>query len=216
MAHGFKSTKIGPSRYFVPLARTLAARGVSTFRFDQQGSGDSDGDFDESSFVTWTRTIEHFVRQFAADGYRVALLGQSMGGSAAMAATAALAGRLRCVALWSPAPMLATAPELDADAWIEEERQRVRGAFWREAAAIDFLGCFSGLDVPAYVVFGTGDHLIAEAEMRQIEAAAKPADRVRVIAGLPHSAWPFAPRTEIINETAEFLAANLAVAEATA
>ena len=82
MAHGFKSSKIGPSRYFVPLARTLAARGVSTFRFDQPGSGDSEGDFEDSSFDLWVDVIVHIARGFATEGRRIALLGQSMGGTA--------------------------------------------------------------------------------------------------------------------------------------
>ena len=211
MAHGFKSSKIGPSRYFVALARTLAARGVSTFRFDQPGSGDSEGDFDNSSFVTWTRTIEHFVRAFDDAGLRVALLGQSMGGTAAMAATTALAGQLRGVALWSPGPMLDRSEQPDADAWVEEDGQRVRGAFWREAEAVDFLHCLQRLDAPAHMVFGTADHLISEAAMRRVAAAAKPGDRVRVIDGLPHSAWPFERWTEIIEETADFLVRSLAV-----
>jgi pimeloyl-ACP methyl ester carboxylesterase len=213
MAHGFKSSKIGPSRYFVPLARTLAARGVSTFRLDQPGSGDSDGDFGDSSFVTWTRTIEHFVRAFDDAGFRVGLLGQSMGGTAVMAATAALAGRLRGVALWSPGPMLDRSEQLDADAWVEEDGQRVRGAFWQEAEAIDFLRCLQQLDAPAYMVFGTADHLISEAAMRRVAASAKPDDRVRVIDGLPHSAWPFERWTEIIAETADFLVRSLAVGD---
>jgi pimeloyl-ACP methyl ester carboxylesterase len=211
MAHGFKSTKIGPSRYFVPLARRLATRGVSTYRFDQPGSGDSDGDFDDSSFVRWTRTIEHVVRRFSDDGFRVGVLGQSMGGTAVIAATAALAGRLRAVALWSPGPMLKRGPDRDANEWMEEEGQRVRGAFWNEAEAIDFLGCFARLNVPAYIVFGSADDLIGEDEMRRVETAAKPGDRVRVVEGLPHSAWPYQARTEIIAETADFLAAHLAI-----
>jgi hypothetical protein len=213
MAHGFKSSKIGPSRYFVPLARTLAARGVSTFRFDQLGSGDSDGDFDNSSFITWTRTIEHFVRAFDDAGLRVALLGQSMGGTAAVAATTALAGRLRGVVLWSPGPMLDRSEQTDADAWVEEDGQRVRGAFWREAEAIDFLRCLQRLDAPAYLVFGTADHLISEAAMRSVAASAKPGDRVRVFDGLPHSAWPFEQRTQILEETADFLVRSLAVGD---
>jgi len=205
MAHGFQSSKIGPSRYFVPLARTLAARGVSTLRFDQPGCGDSDGDVEDSSFVTWTRTIEHVVRARESEGGRLALLGQSMGGTASMAASAALSGCLAALALWSPGPMLDPRPPVDADAWAEESGQRVRGAFWREADAVDFLGCFARLDVPAYVVFGTADDFITLAEMRRVEAAAKPGDRVRVIEGLAHSAWPYERRTEIIAETAAFL-----------
>ena len=79
MAHGFRSSKIGPSRYFVPLARALVVRGIAAFRFDQPGSGDSSGDFDDSSFATWIDTIEHFARQSIEAGNDVALLGQSVG-----------------------------------------------------------------------------------------------------------------------------------------
>ena len=73
MAHGFRSSKIGPSRYFVPLARALAARQITALRFDQPGSGDSSGDFDDSSFATWIDTIEHFARQFIESSHDVAL-----------------------------------------------------------------------------------------------------------------------------------------------
>jgi pimeloyl-ACP methyl ester carboxylesterase len=153
------------------------------------------------------------VRAFHDAGFRVALLGQSMGGTAAMAATTALAGRLRGVALWSPGPMLDRSEQFDADAWIEEDGQRVRGAFWREAEAIDFLRCLQRLDAPAYMVFGTADHLISKAAMRRVAAAANRGDRVRVIDGLPHSAWPFEQRTEIIEETAGFLVRSLAAGD---
>ncbi len=61
--------------------------------------------------------------------------------------------------------MLDRSEQPDADAWVEEDGQRVRGAFWREAEAIDFLRCLQRLDAPAYMVFGTADHLISEAAM---------------------------------------------------
>lgn len=206
MAHGFKSSKIGPSRYFVDLARLLAGDGISTFRFDQPGSGDSEGSFEDSSFATWIDTIEHFVRRFHAEGRKVALLGQSMGGVAALAAAARLGDALAAVALWSAAPNPSADPTSLEGEWMEEEGQRVRTDFWREAAGMDFRAHYGDLAVPVYMVFGTADVFIPAADVREVESMCKPGDRVRVIEGLPHSAWPLPWRHEIIEETREFLA----------
>ena len=205
MAHGFKSSKIGPSRYFVDLARLLARDGISTLRFDQPGSGDSDGSFEESSFAMWIDTIEHFVRQFHVEGRSVALLGQSTGGGAALAAAARLGDAIAGVALWSPGPNLGTDTASLEGEWMEEEGQRVRTDFWREAASLDFLALYRDLTVPAYMVFGTADVFIPTADARRVESMCKPGDRVRVIGGLPHSAWPESQRDEILKETGNTL-----------
>lgn len=205
MAHGFRSSKIGPSRYFVDLARRLADRGVSSFRFDQPGSGDSQGAFQDSSFNTWVDTIEHAVRMRESEGYRVALLGQSMGGRAALAAAARLGATINGLALWSPAPLLRADYSTVEGEWAEEEGQRVRWDFWREAAQADFLDLYQHLAVPAYIVYGTSDTLISVEEMQTVAGARKEGDTIRIIQGLPHSAWPLPQRDEILTETAETL-----------
>jgi pimeloyl-ACP methyl ester carboxylesterase len=210
MAHGFKSSKIGPSRYFVDLARALALQGVSTFRFDQPGSGDSQPAFEESSFATWIDTIEAALRLHIERGAAVALLGQSMGGLASLAAAVRVGDALRGLALWSAAPMLHTDFSSITGQWMEEDGQRVSWDFWREAAALDFLDLYNRLAVPADMVFGTADGFIPEAEMRAVEGAAKPGDRVRVIDGLPHSAWPEPPRLALLRETADVIVSWLA------
>lgn len=210
MAHGFCSSKIGPSRNFVVLARELGRAGISTFRFDQPGSGDSEGLFDDSSFNEWIDALEHFSRRCGDDGSRVAVLGQSMGGAAAMMAAARLGDAICALALWS------AGPEAQADAgddeWAEEQGQRVRAEFWREAASIDFLGAYRGLAVPVHFVFGTEDDFIPLAAVRAVEAARKPGDVVQVVEGLPHSAWPEPHRTQIMRETREFLVGALTAA----
>jgi alpha-beta hydrolase superfamily lysophospholipase len=209
MAHGFHGDKTGSARHFVDLARDLAQVGVSTLRFDQPGSGDSSGNFEDASFDAWVATIEHFARRLHADGYRLVLLGESMGGVAAMAAAARLAEQVRGLVLWNPDPMLDAAdpPQSPPDAWPEEGGQRVSSAYWREAAVFDFLDAYRNLDLPVYMVFGTADHFVPVASARLIESQCKPGDRVRVIDGLPHSAWPVARRDEIFRETREWILA---------
>ncbi|MGB2694234.1 MAG: alpha/beta fold hydrolase [Dehalococcoidia bacterium] len=210
MAHGFKSNKIGPSRYFVDLSRALAERGVSSLRFDQPGCGDSEGAFEESSFFTWIDTIESFARQFHTEGRAVALLGQSMGGNASLAAAARLDNAIAGVALWSAGTNVRTdAASLEGE-WMEEEGQRVRTDFWREAASLDFLALYRGLAAPVYIVYGTADVFIPAADARTVESMCKPGDRIRVIEGLPHSAWPEPHRSEILAETADTLVSWLA------
>jgi len=205
MAHGFKGSKIGPSRYFVDLSRAAAGRGLSTFRFDQPGSGDSERSFEDSSFDTWIAAIEHFARRFIDDGCRVALLGSSMGGTASLIAAERL-GSLSAVALWSAGPTLDAedAPPPEGE-WMEEEGQRVRWDFWREAAAVDFLGAYRSLQVPCMMIFGTEDEYIPVASARTVEAARKDGDEIRVIDGLPHSAWPEPFRSVLLADTLKFM-----------
>ena len=205
MAHGFKSSKLGPSRYFVELGRSLAASGISTLRFDQPGSGDSEGSFEDSSFLTWIDAIEHFARRYSDNNIAVALLGQSVGGRAALAAATRLGDAVKGIALWSPALMLHADSAAERTGWMEEEGQRVSWDFWREVESFDFLALYRNLAVPTYCVFGTADSFISVSEMRVMESAAKKDDRIRVIEGLPHSAWPEPHRSEIIRETEKFL-----------
>ncbi len=64
------------------------------------------------------------------------------------------------------------------------------------------------------MTFGTADQVIGVDEMRRVEAACRPADRIDVIEGLPHAAWPYEQRTRIVQETSDFLAEHLAVGDA--
>ncbi len=104
--HGFRGDKLGPNRFFVRLARRLQDAGVGSLRFDQYGSGDSEGDFFDSSFDDWVRTTVTFARRYRQHGYEVALLGESMGGTAALIAAAELASALSAVVAWMPDPSI--------------------------------------------------------------------------------------------------------------
>ena len=77
--HGFRGTSTGPARFFVKAARELEKEGISSVRFDQYGSGNSDGEFEESRFDDWVATTIAIARDYLSNGYEVALFGQSMG-----------------------------------------------------------------------------------------------------------------------------------------
>jgi pimeloyl-ACP methyl ester carboxylesterase len=107
--------------------------------------------------------------------------------------------------LWSSGPKLKTDVSVPEGEWMEEEGQRVRSTFWREAMTSDFLDLYQSLTCPVYMIFGSADHLISLEEMRAVEAACKNGDEIKVIEGLPHSAWPEPPRLSILKETRQRL-----------
>ena len=88
--HGFRGTSTGPARFFVKAARELEKEGISSVRFDQYGSGNSDGEFEESRFDDWVATTIAIARDYLSNGYEVALFGQSMGAATVINAAAEL------------------------------------------------------------------------------------------------------------------------------
>jgi pimeloyl-ACP methyl ester carboxylesterase len=167
MAHGFRGNSTGPARGFVDLERLLVADGIACLRFDQPGSGNSDGDFRESSFNLWVETIAELARRNLDAGRRVALLGQSMGASAAMIAAGRpkLRDRIPALVLWVPDPKedLQHPDERyatligEVDGYVDEGGQRVRGAFWREAGRAGFYSALEAYPGAIHLVYGEDD-----------------------------------------------------------
>lgn len=204
--HGFRGERTGPNRTFVTTARRLAETGIASVRFDQYGSGDSEGDFADSSFTEWVGTIVAVAQQEADRGRRVALLGQSMGASAALCAAAELS--LAAVVAWVPdANVDPYVP--DPSGYMEEGGQRVRDLFWEEAHAADVPGRFAAAPAPCHLVFGTCDAYVSEENREALVRSARPADVVDVLDGYPHSAWTVAQTEHVIDRSIAFLSQHL-------
>ena len=204
--HGFRGEKTGPNRTFVRAARRLAAQGISCLRFDQYGSGDSDGDFLESRFTDWVETIRVLARHRIAEGQRVALFGQSMGASAVICAAARLP--VDAVVAWVPdASTDAFVP--DPRGFVEEGGQRVGNGFWQDAHTAGIPERLTEVTAPCYLVFGTADEYVSTQNREALITAAKPGDKVDVFDGYPHSAWTADQADDIIGSSVEFLAARL-------
>ncbi|MCC2322207.1 alpha/beta fold hydrolase [Cellulomonas xiejunii] len=205
--HGFRGEKSGPNRTFVRAARRLAQRGISSIRFDQYGSGDSAGDFLESRFTVWVDTIAALAREQRDLGRRVALFGQSMGGSAVLCAAAQVP--VDAVVAWVPD---ASVDEFSPgpQGFVEEGGQRVGNAFWQEAHDAGVPDRFRTVTAPCHLVFGTADAYVSTQNREALLAEVGPDDRVDVFDGYPHSAWTYDQAEDVIARSVAFLVEHLA------
>lgn len=205
--HGFRGSKIGPNRFFVRLARRLQADGVCALRFDQYGSGDSEGDFFDSSFTEWVTTTTTLAERYLADGYRVALLGQSMGAAAVLAAAARLGTRLCSVVAWVPDPSI-DAPVEEGN-YAEEGGQRVGWRFWREAHSADIPRRFLEITAPTLVFFATEDEYVSADNRQALIDSRQPHQRIEILDGHTHSSWTYDQSEHVIVRSRDFLVTHL-------
>jgi esterase/lipase len=181
----------------------LAERGISSLRFDQYGSGNSAGDFMESSFNDWVATTEAIANNYLEQGYKVSMLGQSMGGSTVVVAAARIP-QLNSVVAWVPDA------SIDEFVWpkegyFEEAGQRVSPAFWQEAHSIGIAESYRQIEVPMYIVQCTADEYVSEQNRQVFVQGVKPQFTLDIYEGYPHSSWAYDQASEIIQKSVEFL-----------
>lgn len=143
MSHGFRGSSLGPARQFVDFQRILNKNGYSVLRFDQPNSGNSEGDFIDSSFLEWVQTTVFLADKYINKGYQVSLLGQSMGATTSVVATGdpKLKGKIHCLLLWVPDAK--SDIDVDPNKIYEEGGQKYKGSFWTRARGCDFKSCIS-------------------------------------------------------------------------
>ncbi len=204
--HGFRSSSIGPNRFFVRAARMLAEAGISSLRFDQYGSGNSEGDFLDSSFTDWIETIQSISKHYVNLGYEVALFGQSMGGSAVIVAASQVSG-LNSVVSWSPDPSV-DEPIGEETEYYEECGERVGNRFWHEAHNANIPSALSLINIPTYIVQCEDDEYVSPDNHQAIVSHARPNHVLEMYHGYPHSRWSFEQATQIIDRSVNFLLKN--------
>lgn len=204
--HGFRGESTGPNRFFVRLARELKKEGVSSLRFDQYCSGNSDGDFEDASFSNWVGTTTFLVNKYLKLGYQVSLLGQSMGGSCVIVAGSKMGNKLSSVVAWTPG-VIADKPNIKGE-YMYEHGQRVKWKFWTEAYKSNISECFKKLKVNTYVIFASKDEYVPLKDQEIVIKSAKSNQKIDILKGEVHSKWNFETSEKVINNTAKFLISN--------
>jgi len=207
MSHGFKGSSIGPARTFVDFARILNQNGISALRFDQPNSGNSEGDYLKSSFNEWVDTTTHLAKKYLEMGYKVALLGQSMGSTTTVIATSKseLKDKIPCILLWVPDPQSTFIG--DSNMVEEEGGQKYKNTFWQEAKDSDFFKCLSDYNGKIYLVYGEDDRYISQELRDQVAKVVKEREGqfVKILKGQDHSPWEYDLCQKIYKEEIEML-----------
>ena len=198
MCHGFSTSKDG--RTFVRLEENLNEQGISTFRFDFFGHGESEGKFAE---ITTSEAIDDilqaikFVRQF---GHRkIGLVGSSFGGMASIIA-ASRSDDLYILALKSPlsdykSMAHARRSEQELKDWkkkgfielnsANEDRQRLNYSFYEDAENVKTYEAARKIKIPALIVHGDEDETVPIAQSQKTARLIKDC-RLEIIQGCDH------------------------------
>lgn len=90
ICHGFAGQKTGRYRLYVALAEELSKIGVGALRIDFRGCGDSEGDFDKTTFLGEVsdalKGLEFLKSNVEVDNDRLGIFGRSLGGAIAVIA----------------------------------------------------------------------------------------------------------------------------------
>lgn len=83
LCHGFQSSKELPT--LVSIAGALAAAGVSSYRFDFTGNGESEGEFAYGNYWREAEDLRSVVKYWRFRGWQVvSVIGHSKGGNAVL------------------------------------------------------------------------------------------------------------------------------------
>ncbi len=165
MCHGFKGDKIENKRLFVEAARVFARENYDVLRFDFYGSGDSEGEFEDTLISTNIANLTDAVQFVKDKGYKhIAVLGISMGAAAVILTVNKF--DVEAVVLWSAVPDMKTVfaaniksmGDFDPDKIVYEyEGWSIKRYFWEDAVQYNIKEQLARIKAPKLIVQGTAD-----------------------------------------------------------
>lgn len=205
--HGYRGSSIGPNRLFVDIARKLAEPSISSLRFDQFGSGNSEGSFYDSSFKDWVLTTKQIAKHYLSQGFKVILFGQSMGGSTVIDVGSQL-NELSAIVAWVPDPNIEKYTE-PKNGIFEEYGQIVQSRYWREAYTAKIADKLKKVKAPTYIVQCGNDEYVSQNNQQAIIDNAQAHHKVEMFNGYVHSNWTHRQAAVIVKKSLSFVYKSL-------
>ena len=186
LCHGFSTSKEG--RTYVRIEEILNDKGISTFRFDFFGHGESEGKFEEITAFEAVDDIQNAIKFLRESGYKkIGLVGSSFGGMASII-EAGKTNALYVLALKSPvsdymALVHSRVDEQDIKNWkekgiidvtgIDGEARKLKYSFYEEAEKVKAYEAAQNIKIPTLIVHGDEDETVP------IEQSKKTASLIR-------------------------------------
>lgn len=171
MLHGFTASRLGPRFAFTRLARLLEQQGIGTIRFDFLGSGESDGDFLNMTYMSECKQAIYILEEVKKleNVSEIYLLGHSMGGAIAGNIAALFPDLIKKCCLWAPAfcmPNLigymkqSGAATLIEDKFYDCKGLKLSSAFVEEMINLDLFLHLEDYKNPLMIIHGTKDETV--------------------------------------------------------
>ncbi len=217
LCHGFTGSKVESKRIFVETGRIFSAESIDAFRFDFFGSGDSAGEFADSSISTNLVNLQDAVAWARQQGYeKIAVLGLSMGGAAAILSAADLP--IDALVTWSAVPDMRKLFSSLMPNWqdkahstemLEYEGWLIHRGFWEDALRYDIQQAFTRLTLPKLVIQGTADSEVFIDGFHSFRDRALPPCDFMEIPGAGHTYQTPGHRRQVIRQSLIWLKRHL-------
>jgi alpha/beta superfamily hydrolase len=173
LCHGFTTSKNG--RTYTRLERMLNQKGISTFRFDFYGHGESEGKFEDITLSEAIDDVQKAIHYLKNSGHeKIGLMGSSFGGFASLIAASEFP-ELVLLALKSPVSdylglLIARDQEIDIPLWKQIGSISVVGSdgqslqlnysFFEDAETIKSSDAIRKIKVSTMIVHGDKDKTV--------------------------------------------------------
>ncbi len=231
LAHGFTGEKTEHHKIFVLCSRRLAENGIASLRFDFRFSGDSEGDFENTTISSqisdFKQALKYASSQNRVDKKRIGALGLSMG--SVVAFEASLGTELvKSVCLWAtiadPAKVFGAWLERGWFKLMEDGRYGVyyglppdynqpgwilKKDFFNDLAKHNPLSEVNGLRKPLLIIHGKADQDVDVANSKDLYQNATEPKRLKLIEDAGHVFFGNHQTEEALSETVKFFKETL-------
>lgn len=195
--HGFNSTK--NHKHFLPIIDKLSKIGISTFRFDIYGQGESDGKLEDLTISKAVDNTLQAIKYIEKIGYKnIGIVGTSFGGFVSII-VASMYKKLKFLALKSPVSdynlqVKSIASDEDIKMWKEkgyvnygdaDQFVRLNYSFYLDIKKYNAYKVGKEIKAPTFIVHGDSDKTVSIKQSEKLSNVINNA-KLKIILGADH------------------------------